>query len=92
MVYFGASQRIYGISWRRWARAAARGRGIYPVNNCIPYCAAGRVTDYPVTVRLSRIRVCNGYEQYLTMKRTYVGRGPTGSPRTETVNFGFVCD
>ncbi len=89
ILYFGASQRIFNIRWQRWGRATAIGVGTYPVNDCIPYCAAGSITDYPVTVRLSRRRVCNGYVQYLTMRRTYRGQAPSGSPRTQTVQFGI---
>jgi hypothetical protein len=91
IVYFGASQRIYGIVWRRWGGPVASGTGIYPVNDCVPYCTAGSIVDYPVSVRLSRRRLCNGYVQYLTMRRTYRGRRPTGSPPSQTVNFGYRC-
>ena len=86
-VYFGASQRIIRIRWRRWNGPVAVGRGTYPVNDCIPYCARGTVTNFPVTVRLSRRRTCGSFTEYLTLTRTYIGRGPSGSPRRQRINF-----
>ncbi len=92
IAYLGASERIYGISWHRWGGPVARGTGTYPVNDCFPYCAAGTIVDYPVTVRLSRRRLCNGYTQYLTLRSSFRGRRPSGAPRSSTVNFGYRCD
>ena len=91
-VYFGASQFIKRIRWASWGRSVAKGKGVYPVNDCIPYCAAGSYTDYPVLVRLSRPRFCNGHYQYLRMTRTYRGKRPTGSPKRMTVDFGSYCE
>jgi hypothetical protein len=86
IVYFGASARIFAIRWRRWGGPVAVGTGIFPANNCIPNCAEGSITDHPVTIRLSRRRLCNGYVQYLTMRFAFRGRRGGGNS-----NFGFRC-
>jgi len=91
VLVLGASQTIDGMSWQRWGRRAARGTGTFPANDCIPYCAAGTITRHPVTVRLSRPRVCGGYTQFLMLRWTYRGSRPAGAPRTERMNLGFAC-
>jgi hypothetical protein len=91
LLVLGASQTIYDVSWQRWGQRAARGTGTYPANDCIPYCAAGTITRHPVTVRLSRPRVCGGYTQFLMMRWTYRGTRPAGAPRTERLNLDFSC-
>jgi putative transposase len=91
VLYFGASQRIYDVSWRRWGRKVARGRGTFPANDCIPYCAAGTITPYRVAVKLSRPRICNGFIQYLTLRWTYRNGQPPGAPRSQSTTFDYTC-
>ncbi len=38
------------LSWSAWSRTFASGTGTQMINNCIPYCAAGRFFSYPVDV------------------------------------------
>jgi hypothetical protein len=46
---------------------------------------------YRVRVRLSRVRVCGGYLQYIGMRWTYRAGRPPGAPRSQTVRFGYNC-
>ena len=88
VLYLGASQRIYEITWRSWGGKRARGTGTFPANDCIPYCAAGHITPHRVAVTLSHKRVCRGYEEYLSLRyRPLAGN----VPRAETVDFGYRC-
>lgn len=38
------------LRWSAWTKARAAARGVYHVNDCVPYCAAGHFHDYPVNV------------------------------------------
>ncbi|MBC2904664.1 hypothetical protein [Streptomyces cupreus] len=46
------NSRLDSLKWSRWDAASARAEGVNWVNDCKPYCAAGRFHAYPVTVRL----------------------------------------
>ncbi|MDN3027886.1 hypothetical protein [Streptomyces sp. S.PB5] len=46
------NSRLASLSWSRWDAETARAEGVNWVNDCKPYCAAGRFHAYPVTVRL----------------------------------------
>ncbi|MGW0915327.1 hypothetical protein ACWD1Z_26790 [Streptomyces sp. NPDC002784] len=48
------NSRLASLRWSRWDAGAARAEGVNWVNDCKPYCAAGRFHAYPVTVRLDR--------------------------------------
>ncbi|MDT9701840.1 hypothetical protein [Streptomyces sp. P17] len=46
------NSRLASLDWSRWGTDSARAEGVNWVNDCKPYCAAGRFHAYPVTVRL----------------------------------------
>jgi hypothetical protein len=48
------NSRLASLRWSRWDADTARAEGVNWVNDCEPYCAAGRFHGYPVTVRLDR--------------------------------------
>ncbi|MFE6364264.1 hypothetical protein ACFVP3_30250 [Streptomyces sp. NPDC057806] len=48
------NSRLASLRWSRWDAGAAQAKGVNWVNDCKPYCAAGRFQVYPVTVRLDR--------------------------------------
>ncbi|MEU3346471.1 hypothetical protein ABZ723_16090 [Streptomyces sp. NPDC006700] len=43
---------LSALHWSQWNEQSATARGFNLVNDCKPYCAAGRFHDYPVIVRL----------------------------------------
>lgn len=74
-MYVGASQRFLDLRWRGWGQRVARARGTFPANDCVPYCAKGTITNRPMSVALSRPRMCASRLQY--MRVTYrVAGGP----------------
>lgn len=42
------------LRWSTWSKARARARGVYHVNDCVPYCAAGHFHDYPADAVFDR--------------------------------------
>lgn len=47
------NNRLVKLRWSTWGLSTATATGIDMVNDCRPYCAAGRFRAYPVTVTLS---------------------------------------
>ncbi|MGW2561748.1 hypothetical protein ACWCXB_21330 [Streptomyces sp. NPDC001514] len=45
---------LTALKWSEWGRSSAKGSGLNYVNDCIPYCAAGKFHSYPVEVTLQR--------------------------------------
>jgi hypothetical protein len=90
-LYFGAHERIHSIRWRSWGGRRARGRGTYPVNDCIPACAFGTLTPYSVRLILKRVRSCNGKPTYLRLVFIFDRGRPMQRPRRDTVPQGFYC-
>jgi hypothetical protein len=73
-------------------RRAGAGRGTYPYNDCLPSCAEGRITPYPVSVIYQRKVQCRGKPTYVRF--TFIfnrGRKPAGVPREQVVPFGYAC-
>jgi hypothetical protein len=88
----GASFALDQARWRRWDGPVATGSARLPFNDCVPYCAAGTTTYYRVSVRLSRPRMCNRVQQYLTLRWHYRGRRPPHVPSRATMHFGYRCE
>ena len=55
------------IRWTNYGSALAVGRGLYSVENCVPNCAGGTITEVPVTIRLKQRILCKGRLAYLLM-------------------------
>ena len=85
----GASQAIYDVDWSSWGGKRVRGTGVFPANDCIPYCdAAGSITRHRVALTLTRKRVCRGYDEYLSLRY----RPLQGSiPRATKLDFSYHC-
>ncbi|WP_406385822.1 hypothetical protein [Streptomyces sp. NBC_01618] len=48
------NNRLITLRWTQWGPTSAVGSGLDAVNDCQPYCAAGKFHTYPVKVRLDR--------------------------------------
>ncbi|MET9962246.1 hypothetical protein ABZ128_24850 [Streptomyces sp. NPDC006326] len=48
------NNRLVRLRWESWGPGSATATGTDMVNDCRPYCAAGRFHAYPVKVTLSR--------------------------------------
>src|SRR5438270_8470335 len=49
------------LSWRSWTPQQAVASGVHELNDCTPYCAAGRFHGYPVVVTLWRTEPVAGH-------------------------------
>ncbi len=88
----GASQVIQRLhGWRGWDGPRAVGRGIFPYNDCKPFCASGTITRIPVTVILSDPRPCGRVLAYRRLEYL-LARKPEGAQRRGVLDFGFACD
>jgi hypothetical protein len=88
LIPIGASQIVYSLRWRSWGGRVARGRGLFPANDCVPDCASGQITNRPVTVRLGQPRLCDdGRYRYLVLH--YRFRDSQGGGGRAT--FGYQC-
>ncbi|MFI1168129.1 hypothetical protein ACH4UM_32180 [Streptomyces sp. NPDC020801] len=46
------NSRLSALHWSQWNARSAVAKGVNFVNDCKPYCAAGKFHAYPVVVRL----------------------------------------
>lgn len=91
-VLFGAHGEVRAIHWTEWGGERARGRGTYPYNDCMPSCAEGRITPYPVSVIYRRRLQCRRKPTYVRFVFTFNrGRKPAGVPRDQVVPFVYAC-
>jgi hypothetical protein len=49
------------LTWSSWTAASATGTGTEMVNNCQPYCAAGKFVSYPADVTFWRSEPASGH-------------------------------
>jgi hypothetical protein len=64
------------LHWTAWNATEGRAFGADWVNNCVPFCAAGTFTPYPVNIRVFRPRVVAGHRIFTRMQVTYTGKFP----------------
>ncbi|MFJ8791960.1 hypothetical protein [Streptomyces sp. NPDC102462] len=82
------NSRLTGLRWTQWGREAATAKGVNLVNDCKPYCAAGRFHAYPVTVRLEhpeRWQRHPDLDHYTRISLTYTDSRPAGYERVTTL-------
>jgi hypothetical protein len=49
------------LSWSSWSASSASGTGTNLVNDCTPYCAAGKFHSYPADVKFWRAEAVPGH-------------------------------
>lgn len=64
------------LHWTSWKTSEGRAFGADWVNNCLPFCAAGTFTPYPVNIRVYRPRTLEGHRIFTRMQVTYTGKLP----------------
>ena len=57
------------LHWVSWGSTAAFATGIEQINNCTPYCAAGKFINYPILVDLWRPEPLPGHPGVLYFSR-----------------------
>lgn len=78
---------LTALRWSAWKPTFATGRGLNVLNDCRPYCAAGKFHSYPVAVRLDRPKQWQkhpGKQHYTEMHLVYTGHKPPQMPREVT--------
>ena len=79
------------LHWSSFGGAAARATGQYYVNDCTPNCAAGRFHSYPMTLVLSKAKVCpDGHDDYQSAAVTFTAARPAGQ-RSARVQQSLSC-
>ena len=64
-----ANDVLTGLHWVSWGTGAAFATGIEQINDCTPYCAAGKFINYPVLVDLWRAEPLPGHPSVLYFSR-----------------------
>ncbi|MGW6691604.1 hypothetical protein [Streptomyces sp. NPDC054961] len=78
------NNRLVGLRWDTWGSKTATATGIDMVNDCVPYCAAGRFRAYPVTVTLSDPRAWAEHpdvQRFTMIRLLYTDTAPEPVPK-----------
>jgi hypothetical protein len=68
------------LDWSSFGDATAYAKGDYYVNNCEPYCAAGKFHSYPIKVKLTQAKPCpDGHDDYREAAFTFIATKPKGA-------------
>jgi hypothetical protein len=68
---------LESLHWAMWSAAAAKGHGVEQVNDCDPYCAAGKFHSYPVSVTLDEVESSH----FTRLRLHYSGARPPRTPQ-----------
>lgn len=82
------NSRLASLHWTHWGTRSATAVGLNAVNDCKPYCAAGRFHVYKVTVRLDQPRAWERntrLEQFSRISVSYLDSRPAGYAQVMTV-------
>ncbi|MFD7496302.1 hypothetical protein ACFV8T_28600 [Streptomyces sp. NPDC059832] len=81
------NNRLIDIHWSHWGPTSAAGTALDAVNDCQPYCAAGKFHTYPVIVRLDRPEAWKthpGLRQFTRLHLVYTDGRPAHTERVVT--------
>lgn len=73
------------LHWSSFGGTSAYGSGQYYVNNCTPYCAAGKFHSYPISVVLSAAAPCTDrHDDYRRATVDFTDKRPPGVKSAHT--------
>ncbi|MGW3667566.1 hypothetical protein [Streptomyces sp. NPDC005141] len=81
------NSRLVSLHWSHWNQKSAVAEGVNMVNDCKPYCAAGKFHSYPVIVLLDHPEPWKKkphVQHYAQMTLVYTGDRPEGYAHTVT--------
>ncbi|MCJ1676398.1 hypothetical protein MTF65_03330 [Streptomyces sp. APSN-46.1] len=81
------NNRLVRLRWNSWGPRTATATGTDMVNDCRPYCAAGRFRPYPVTVTLSDPEPWPAHpdvQRFTTIRLLYTDTAPAPVPKDVT--------
>jgi hypothetical protein len=65
------------LRWTGWGEPFAAATGTLSLNDCTPYCAAGKFHDYPIVLIARGSQRCpGGRRAYATVQYAFLGRSP----------------
>ncbi|GHB51835.1 hypothetical protein GCM10010347_22080 [Streptomyces cirratus] len=86
------NNRLVKLRWETWGPRTATATGTDMVNDCRPYCAAGRFHAYPVTVTLSRPQSWPerpGAQRFTTIRLLYTDTAPAPGGKDVTIKLVY---
>ncbi|MFF4142413.1 hypothetical protein ACFY0A_13625 [Streptomyces sp. NPDC001698] len=78
---------LSALRWSQWNDRSATARGYNLVNDCKPYCAAGRFHEYPVIVRLDSPAPWKKrpeVQHFTRLSLEFLAGRPEGYPQVQT--------
>jgi hypothetical protein len=73
------------LKWSAWGSATARAVGVFTINNCDPYCAAGKFVSSDAVVTLSKPKTFKGLRFFTNLRVGYVS-----GPKFKSFNFALL--
>ena len=73
------------LKWNAWGSATARADGVFTINNCDPYCAAGKFVSSEAVVTLSKPKTFKGLRFFTNLHVGYVS-----GPKFKSFNFALL--
>ncbi|WP_405786753.1 hypothetical protein OG753_01410 [Streptomyces sp. NBC_00029] len=86
------NNRLVDLRWDTWGAQDATATGTDMVNDCTPYCAAGRFRPYPVKVTLSSPEPWPdhpGVQRFTMMRLLYTDTAPSPVPKDVTYKIAY---
>lgn len=86
------NNRLVELRWDTWGPRTATATGTDMVNDCRPYCAAGRFRPYPVTVTLSNPEPWPAnpdVQRFTTIRLIYTDTAPSPVPKDVTYKLTY---
>ena len=72
------------LKWSSWG-STARADGVFTINNCDPYCAAGKFVSSEAVVTLSKPKAVKGQRFFTNLHVGYVS-----GPKFKSFNFALL--
>jgi hypothetical protein len=73
------------LTWSAWGATSAEASAVYTVNNCDPYCAAGKFISSKAEVTLSKPKTVKGHRYFTNLRVGYVS-----GPKFKSYNFALL--
>jgi hypothetical protein len=81
---------VTGLRWSSWTPKNAAAVGTAHVNDCTPFCAAGKFHAYSVTITLAQPTRCHGRTVFTHLAWRFIGAKAKGQPRIGSITYGCL--
>ncbi len=72
------------LAWTSWTQSMGTAAGVFVVNDCNPFCAAGHFHSYQVLAVIWGGSRYHGSQRYSELTIIFTGKRPQGLPQTMT--------